>query len=207
MQHLRQVRRESLKTREIPPCGTAGGAMHAPDRIWIVRTTLRLSLATAFLSAVAERFGWWAPFRQGNWGSMRAFANYAHQLVPICLWMVIDRHRVDCYRHRSPPRRLPPDRLAAETRAAASCLVLMILETAMAVSLGVESPLSYSVFSAASAAAAYAILGTSSPHTTDAGRRCLPGLDNRNRRKPSDGAAAGLTQTQVYVPITESEGR
>jgi hypothetical protein len=38
----------------------------------------------------------------------------------------------------------------------------------MAVSLGMESPLSYSVFSAASAAAAYAILGTTSPpHTTD----------------------------------------
>ena len=40
----------------------------------------------------------------------------------------------------------------------------------MAVALGMESPLSlsYSVFSAASAAAAYAILGTTSPpHTTD----------------------------------------
>lgn len=33
----------------------------------------------------------------------------------------------------------------------------------MAVSLGIESPLSYSVFSAASAAAAYAILGATSP--------------------------------------------
>jgi hypothetical protein len=38
----------------------------------------------------------------------------------------------------------------------------------MGVSLGVESPLSYSVFSAASAAAAYAILGTMPrPHTAD----------------------------------------
>ena len=51
---------------------------------------------------------------------------------------------------------------------AATCLVLITFGTAMAVSLGMESPLSYSVFSAASAAAAYAILGTPSlPHTTD----------------------------------------
>jgi hypothetical protein len=51
---------------------------------------------------------------------------------------------------------------------AATCLLLIVFGTAMAISLGMESPLSYSVFSAASAAAAYAILGTTSrPHTTD----------------------------------------
>jgi hypothetical protein len=46
-------------------------------------------------------------------------------------------------------------------------LVLIAFGTAMAISLGMESPLSYSVFSAASAAAAYAILGTTSPPHTD----------------------------------------
>ena len=56
--------------------------MHAFDRIRVVRTALRLSLATAFLSAVADRFGWWEPFGQGAWGSMTAFADYTHQLVP-----------------------------------------------------------------------------------------------------------------------------
>ena len=56
--------------------------MHTPCRIRIVRIALRLSLAAAFLSAVADRFGWWAPFGQGNWGSMSAFADYAHQLLP-----------------------------------------------------------------------------------------------------------------------------
>jgi hypothetical protein len=46
--------------------------------------------------------------------------------------------------------------------------VLIVFGITMAVSLGMESPLSYSVFSAASAAAAYAILGTTSPsHTTE----------------------------------------
>jgi hypothetical protein len=50
---------------------------------------------------------------------------------------------------------------------AATCLVLILFGIAMAVSLGMESPLSYSVFSAAGAAAAYAILATTSPlHST-----------------------------------------
>lgn len=56
--------------------------MYTPSAIRVVRIALRLSLAAAFLSAVADRFGWWAPFGQGSWGSMGAFADYAHQLVP-----------------------------------------------------------------------------------------------------------------------------
>ena len=36
-------------------------SMHTPDPIRVVRIALRLSLAAAFLSAVADRFGWWEP--------------------------------------------------------------------------------------------------------------------------------------------------
>ena len=43
---------------------------------------LKTSLAAAFPSAVADRFGWWEPFGQGSWGSMGAFAGYTHELVP-----------------------------------------------------------------------------------------------------------------------------
>jgi uncharacterized membrane protein YphA (DoxX/SURF4 family) len=60
----------------------AGVPMCTPDPIRVVRIALRLSLAAAFLSAVADRFGWWEPFGQGSWGSMGAFADYARQLVP-----------------------------------------------------------------------------------------------------------------------------
>jgi len=42
-------------------------------------------------------------------------------------------------------------------------LVLAVFGTAMAISLGAEAPFSYSVYSAAGAAAAYAVLG----RTTD----------------------------------------
>ena len=56
--------------------------MHTPDPIRVVRIALRVSLAAAFLSAVADRLGWWEPFGQGSWGSMGSFADYTHQLVP-----------------------------------------------------------------------------------------------------------------------------
>jgi uncharacterized membrane protein YphA (DoxX/SURF4 family) len=146
--------------------------MRTPRRIRVVGIALRLSLAAAFLSAVADRFGWWAPFGQGSWGTMASFADYAHQLVPIAsgrfltviVWGATATEAalgVLLLTGRQP-------RLVG----AATCLVLIVFGIAMAVSLGVESPLSYSVFSAASAAAAYAILGTTSmPHTTETTHR------------------------------------
>jgi hypothetical protein len=143
--------------------------MQTPTAIRVVRIALRVSLAAAFLSAVADRFGWWAPFGQGSWGSVDAFADYAHELVPFASgWLLTS---------------IVWTSTAAETTlgvllltgwrpklvGAASCLVLIVFGTAMAVSLGVESPLSYSVFSAASAAAAYAVLAaTAPPHSTEA---------------------------------------
>jgi hypothetical protein len=125
-----------------------------------------LSLAAAFLSAVADRFGWWKPFGQGSWGSMGAFADYAHQLVPFASgWLLT----VIVWVATATETTLAVLLLTGwrpKVVGVATCLVLLIFGTAMAVSLGVESPLSYSVFSAASAAAAYSILGTASPPPT-----------------------------------------
>ena len=90
--------------------------MHTADPIRVVRIALRLSLAAAFLSAVADRFGWWEPFGQGSWGSMGAFADYAHQLVPFASGWLLTVIVWGCHRHRSDPGSLAPDRLAAKTR-------------------------------------------------------------------------------------------
>ena len=126
------------------------------------RIALRLSLAAGFLSAVADRFGWWKPFGQGSWGSMGAFADYTHQLVPFASgWLLT----VIVWAATTTETTLGVLLLTGwrpKLVRAATCLVLIIFATAMAVSLGMESPLSYSVFSAASAAAAYAILGSAS---------------------------------------------
>ena len=169
--------------------------MHAFDRIRVVRTALRLSLATAFLSAVADRFGWWEPFGQGAWGSMTAFADYTHQLVPFAPGWLLTAIVWTATATESTLGVLLLTGWWPKLVGAAACLVLIVFGTAMGVSLGLEAPLSNSVFSAASAAAAYAILGTtSSPHL-------------RNRRHSGAGVAPGRTQTHLSVPIVGGEGR
>jgi uncharacterized membrane protein YphA (DoxX/SURF4 family) len=165
--------------------------MHTPSVVRVVRIALRLSLAAAFLSAVADRFGWWKPFGQGSWGSMGAFADYAHQLVPFASgWLLT----VIVWTATAAEATLGVLLLTGwrpKLVGAATCLLLIVFGIAMAVSLGVESPLSYSVFSAASAAAAYSILGTTAPpHTPDA----LSSPDTRNRRKPTLTAANPLSR-------------
>ncbi|BCO42275.1 hypothetical protein MINTM003_31850 [Mycobacterium paraintracellulare] len=143
---------------------------------------LRVSLAAAFLSAVADRFGWWEPFGQGSWGSMDRFADYAHWLVPFASgWSLT----VIVWAATATEASLAILLLAGwwpKLVGAATCLVLTVFGTAMAVALGIESPLSYSVFSAASAAAAYAILGATSPAPA-AGASCSP--ETSNRRNPA----------------------
>jgi uncharacterized membrane protein YphA (DoxX/SURF4 family) len=137
--------------------------MHTPDPVRVVRIALRLSLAAAFLSAVADRFGWWKPFGQSSWGSMGRFADYTHELVPFASgWLLT----VIVWAATVAEATLGVLLVAGwrpKLVGAATCLVLIVFGTAMALSLGVESPLSYSVFTAASAAAAYAILDTTSP--------------------------------------------
>jgi hypothetical protein len=156
--------------------------MRTTDPIRVVRIALRWSLAAAFLSAVADRFGWWEPFGQGSWGSMGRFADYAHQLVPFASgWLLT----VIVWTATATEATLGILLLAAwrpKLVGAATCVVLTIFGTAMAMSLGIESPLSYNVFSAASAAAAYAILGTTPPpHSPGA----VSDADARNRRRPT----------------------
>ena len=43
---------------------------------------LRLALGLSFLSAVADRFGWWGPFGHPNvaWGSFGRFVAYTARL-------------------------------------------------------------------------------------------------------------------------------
>jgi hypothetical protein len=137
--------------------------MHTPVRIRIVSFALRVSLAAAFLSALADRFGWWAPFGQGAWGSMSAFADYTHQLVPFATGWLLTAVVWTATATESTLAVLLLTGWWPKVVGAAACFVLMVFGTAMAVSLGLEAPLSYSVYTAASAAAAYAVLDTKAP--------------------------------------------
>lgn len=115
---------------------------------------VRISLATAFLSAVADRFGLWgAPGAAGvTWGDLDRYNAYVAQLnwfvpamlIPLVGWVAT----------------VAEIALAATLligwrlrwAALLSAMLLLAFALTMAVALGPKAPLSYSVFSAASAA-------------------------------------------------------
>ncbi|WP_323757958.1 DoxX family membrane protein [Roseivirga sp.] len=117
---------------------------------WI-KVLLRLALSIAFLSAVADRFGFW-PAEISVWGNMETFLTYTSSMVP---WA---------------PESLVPFMgwsatilevlfavlliLGFKTRLTAqlSGILLLIFGLSMAFSFGIKAPLDYSVFSAAAAA-------------------------------------------------------
>jgi len=137
--------------------------MRAVDPIPLVRTALRVTLAAAFLSAVADRFGWWAPLGQGSWGSMAAFADYTRQLVPLASGWLLTAIVWTSTVTEAALAVLLLTGWRPQIIGTAAALVLAIFGTAMAISLGIETPFSYSVYTAASAAAAYAVLGRTTP--------------------------------------------
>jgi uncharacterized membrane protein YphA (DoxX/SURF4 family) len=121
---------------------------------------MRLSLAAAFLSAVADRLGVWGPHGSPHvsWGDWQHFRMYADRLN----WYM--------------PGAVQPAAAVLATAAEAifaialitgfrlreaaigSGVLLTIFGISMALSLGMKAPLDYSVFTAATAAFSLAVL-------------------------------------------------
>lgn len=138
----------------------SGRPAHRLDPVRAVGIALRLTLALAFASAVADRFGWWEALGQGNWGNMEAFAAYTHELVPFASggWLTAISWAAT-FTESALAVLLLTGRWPRLVGTATS-LVLIVFGSAMALAHGVEEPFSYSVFSAAAAGAAYAVLGS-----------------------------------------------
>ena len=110
----------------------------------------RIALGTAFLSAVADRFGLWGKY--GGWGNFATFQKYTAQVnsfmpastIPFLAWTAT-------VAELSFGIALI---LGIWTRwvARAAAVLLFLFGTAMAISLGIKSPLDYSVFSASAGA-------------------------------------------------------
>lgn len=133
------------------------------DVVWLVGLALRLSLAAAFLFAVADRFGWLGPIGPGplgtiSWGSMGPFTDYTHRLVPFASGVLLSAIAWMASITELILGLLLLIGWWPRLVGAASCALLSVFAIAMATALGIKAPLSYSVFTAASAAAAYAIL-------------------------------------------------
>jgi len=120
----------------------------------IAKLAVRVALAAAFLSAVADRFGLWGPAGTGSvvWGSFDPFLTYTGQmlwylpstLVPVAGWTATVLEIV-----------LAVGLLVGfqlRLFALASGLLLAVFAVAMTIAFGPEAPLSYSVWSAAAGA-------------------------------------------------------
>jgi thiosulfate dehydrogenase (quinone) large subunit len=122
-----------------------------------VKLFLRLALSASYLSAVADRFGWWGK-PHSVWGDWNSFLAYTQTINP---WL--------------PPAVIPTVGVVATGAEAlfAICLLLgfkteltaklsggllLLFALAMTLSTGIKSALDYSVLSAAGASFAIACL-------------------------------------------------
>ena len=112
---------------------------------------LRFALGLSFLSAVADRFGWWGVFGQPNvaWGNFARFVDYTgklnwflpHAMIPALAVIATGAEILFGLLLL----------LGWQTRITALCsgMLLMIFGLAMTLALGIKAPLDFSVFSAA----------------------------------------------------------
>ena len=112
---------------------------------------LRLALGLSFLSAVADRFGWWGAFGQPNvaWGNFSRFVEYTAQLN----WY-LPHSMIPALAVISTGAEILFGLLLIagwQTRITAACsgILLLIFGLAMTLALGIKAPLNFSVFSAA----------------------------------------------------------
>ena len=126
---------------------------------WIV-WCLRITLSSAFLSAVADRFGLWGPPGSAHvaWGDFSHFLQYAGRvnsfapriLIPLLAWAAtIAELALGIWLLAGPSLRWA---------AYSSAALLLAFALAMTLSFGVKAPLDYSVFTAAAAALALGAL-------------------------------------------------
>ena len=116
-----------------------------------IKLFLRFALSASFLSAVADRFGWW-PAEMSAWGNWENFVAYTQVINP---WL--------------PEALVSPIAMVAtateiifplclllgfktELFAKLSGILLLLFALAMTFSTGIKGPFDYSVFSASSAA-------------------------------------------------------
>lgn len=125
------------------------------ERAWSTATVIaRLALASGFLSAVADRLGWWGPPGTGQvgWGNFTAYTAYAHTLSPFVPDGLAGATAWAATMTESALGLMLLFGVFVRWAASAATAVLMVFALSMGMFLGWEAPLSYSVFAAAAAA-------------------------------------------------------
>lgn len=112
---------------------------------------LRLSLSAGFLSASADRFGWW-PKKISAWGNWQSFVNYTQTLLHF-----LPKNLTEISAYFATGLEVAFGVLLLTTFhtkwvARGSGLLLLIFVISMAISLNIKAPLDYSVLTASAAA-------------------------------------------------------
>ncbi|MGA2536472.1 MAG: MauE/DoxX family redox-associated membrane protein [Terracidiphilus sp.] len=140
---------------------------------WAVRYA-RLALGTAFLSAVASRFGLW-----DKTVDLKHFANfiqYAAQVLSFVPAAIVPLLAWAATAFETTLGILLILGLWTKWVSLASATLLAMFGTAMAISFGAQSPMDYSVFSASSAAALLALYAW----RQDAKQSSMPGMEGKS---------------------------
>ncbi len=120
----------------------------------IVRLFARFALGASFLSAVADRFGWWGPYGAKNvsWGNFTHFVAYTGAVMSLfpSSWTVSFAWAATVAETLFGILLIAGFKIRIAS--VLSGLLLLSFALSMATSLGIKKPFDYSVFSASAAA-------------------------------------------------------
>ncbi|GAA4296752.1 DoxX family protein [Aestuariibaculum suncheonense] len=123
----------------------------------LVKICLRLAISTAFLSAVADRFGLW-PSEVSVWGNWNNFINYTQIINPWFPESVINSVGVIATAAELLFAMCLIIGFKTEWVAKLSGLLLLVFGLSMTFSTGIKGALDFSVFTASAAAFALSLI-------------------------------------------------
>jgi thiosulfate dehydrogenase (quinone) large subunit len=122
-----------------------------------IKIFLRLSLAMSFLSAVGDRFGFWAP-AVSAWGNWDKFIEYTAVIIPWLPSSLMSAAGVIATAAEIVFALCLLVGFKTEFFAKMSGFLLLTFALAMTFSTGIKGPFDYSVFTAAAAAFALSLM-------------------------------------------------
>ncbi|WP_063758697.1 DoxX family membrane protein [Kibdelosporangium aridum] len=167
------------------------------ERVWSVATVFaRLALAAGFLSAVADRFGWWGPPNTASvgWGDFSAYTAYTHTLSPYVPDGLQDAAAWAATTAESVLGLTLLAGVLVRWSAWAAAALLSGFALSMGLFLDWEAPLSSSVFAAAAAALLLALA------PVDTFALSVDRIFDRKRTLGSGRSAAGLARGRREDP-------
>ena len=124
----------------------------------LIKLFLRLSISASFLSAVADRFGWWSANVSVSWGNWKNFLDYTRLInpwIPNGLISAIGTIATGAELFFAVFLFVG---LRTELFARLSGLLLLVFGLSMTFSTGIKGVLDYSVFSASAGAFALSLM-------------------------------------------------